>query len=407
MYLLGGLILYFRHNNLTAFLLAIHLLGGTIALFCGGAISMQVLPSTDWHQRAIATLLVVGNTGYLAGVFFALRFPEKKPVLRRMPYALPLILFNLPLLHGVQYFYEIVSFASMNIFSVILVALMLIALIQSFVRERDGFIKAQIGIMLLVIGWGLIGFYALFTWPPANGLLRLETTDIALLSLTSLFAMVATFENVTLYKQKQRTQEQSRMERKHLREELHDNMLNRLANISLLSNAALKSTDPGDKASERIEVIKKEATSYSQYARGLMRVTDDDCTWDEFCSQLRGIGYELTAPYELDFVMECTETPHATPLSPLIKVAIYIIFAEAIGNTAKHARASRIQVELSLETNHATLTYKDNGIGFDPTAEHPGHYGLKAMRRRAIEIGGTLDLDADTEGMLLKLRVPL
>jgi signal transduction histidine kinase len=36
----------------------------------------------------------------------------------------------------------------------------------------------------------------------------------------------------------------------------------------------------------------------------------------------------------------------------------------------------------------------DDGLGFDPASSFPGHLGLRSMRERATQVGGTLEIDS-------------
>ena len=47
---------------------------------------------------------------------------------------------------------------------------------------------------------------------------------------------------------------------------------------------------------------------------------------------------------------------------------------------------------LASEEDGYELTVGDNGIGFRPQAEHPGHLGLHTMRERADDLGWRLDI---------------
>ncbi len=42
------------------------------------------------------------------------------------------------------------------------------------------------------------------------------------------------------------------------------------------------------------------------------------------------------------------------------------------------------------------VSVRDNGRGFDPSqlgpADHAGHFGLRQMRERILDLGGTLDI---------------
>ena len=44
---------------------------------------------------------------------------------------------------------------------------------------------------------------------------------------------------------------------------------------------------------------------------------------------------------------------------------------------------------------HVTLIIQDDGIGFDPSKETSGHFGLVGMRERAELVGGTLKIESE------------
>lgn len=68
----------------------------------------------------------------------------------------------------------------------------------------------------------------------------------------------------------------------------------------------------------------------------------------------------------------------------------YHITQEAIANVAKHAAATRLEINTHLENGSLIVTIFDNGIGFvaqHPHAERSG-YGLSNIEARARSIGG-------------------
>ena len=75
-----------------------------------------------------------------------------------------------------------------------------------------------------------------------------------------------------------------------------------------------------------------------------------------------------------------------------VQVAIYRVCQEALNNIAKHAGASKVEINLKHDDGTAIeLSIHDNGQGFDP--EQPissGHYGLSMMRERAEEVGAQI-----------------
>jgi signal transduction histidine kinase len=80
---------------------------------------------------------------------------------------------------------------------------------------------------------------------------------------------------------------------------------------------------------------------------------------------------------------------------------------EVLRNVERHARATRVDVSLkSTDGTHLELRIEDNGIGFDPGALRPGHFGLVGLREQAELIGADLQIDSKpNEGT--KIRVSL
>ncbi len=75
-----------------------------------------------------------------------------------------------------------------------------------------------------------------------------------------------------------------------------------------------------------------------------------------------------------------------------VQVALYRLCQEGLNNIAKHAGASRVDIQLQYETGAIELRIRDDGRGFDPEQTPPGHYGLSMMRERATAIGATLTI---------------
>jgi signal transduction histidine kinase len=68
---------------------------------------------------------------------------------------------------------------------------------------------------------------------------------------------------------------------------------------------------------------------------------------------------------------------------------------EALRNIERHAKATRVDVELqSVQGTHLELRIEDNGMGFDAGAQRPGHFGIVGLREQAELIGAELRIDS-------------
>jgi signal transduction histidine kinase len=111
-----------------------------------------------------------------------------------------------------------------------------------------------------------------------------------------------------------------------------------------------------------------------------------------------------------------------------IQVVFYRICQESFQNIAKHARASRVEIDLILDVavpraistvprsdavqevavHMVEMRIRDDGLGFDP-AENiaPSHFGLDMMRERARDVGALLTLTSrPNHGTEVTLRWP-
>jgi signal transduction histidine kinase len=79
---------------------------------------------------------------------------------------------------------------------------------------------------------------------------------------------------------------------------------------------------------------------------------------------------------------------------PVIQLVLYQVAKEALGNVVTHAQASKVDVRLTEDSDHWVIEVSDDGMGFDPSVDSPGHYGISIMRERTTALGGLFILDS-------------
>jgi signal transduction histidine kinase len=97
-------------------------------------------------------------------------------------------------------------------------------------------------------------------------------------------------------------------------------------------------------------------------------------------------------------------------LSDAMNICLYRVLQEALTNVVKHARASRVRVELGFQGEAVQLDVEDNGCGMHLAAaeQHPGGIGMLGMRERLELLDGRLELvSAPDQGMRLRAILPL
>lgn len=101
-------------------------------------------------------------------------------------------------------------------------------------------------------------------------------------------------------------------------------------------------------------------------------------------------------------------------LDATVETLLFRSFQEALQNVRKHAKASRVTVELANgpEDGWVTLTVSDDGVGFDPEAVLPkavasSHLGLQSLQQRVELAGGRAEVvSRPNAGTRLIVSVP-
>jgi two-component system sensor histidine kinase UhpB len=96
------------------------------------------------------------------------------------------------------------------------------------------------------------------------------------------------------------------------------------------------------------------------------------------------------------------------PLSEEVEIAVYRVAQESLTNIARHADASRVEIELESGPGSVVLRVADDGRGLpDAPIRANGHTGLRGMRERALLVGGALAVKRSSEGGVeVRLEVP-
>jgi len=178
-------------------------------------------------------------------------------------------------------------------------------------------------------------------------------------------------------------------ERRRLRRDLHDGLGPALASMTLQAEAArdLLHADIG-----QTDEILADLTS------GLQEATAD----------IRRLVYGLRPPALDDLGLLPALRNHAAKFGPqgpaieivaeepfpalpaAVEVAAYRIVQEALTNVMHHAQATRCLVTIGLYANSLKIDITDNGVGMP--RERESGVGLRSMRERAEELGGTCEV---------------
>jgi signal transduction histidine kinase len=183
-------------------------------------------------------------------------------------------------------------------------------------------------------------------------------------------------------------------ERDRIGMDLHDGIIQSIYAVGLtLEHARLLLAEDPDKAHERIEQSINGLNNTIRDIRNYILDLRPRQLSDE--NLMQGLQ-RLVNEFRANTLAEAhingpSDGLVALPASKAL--ALFHICQEALANTAKHAKAKKVDVVVWTTVDRALLEIKDNGRGFDmeSTKSSLGH-GLSNMRTRARNVGGDLEL---------------
>ncbi len=181
-------------------------------------------------------------------------------------------------------------------------------------------------------------------------------------------------------------------ERRRLERNIHDGAQQNLVALSVkLRLASTFAKRNPDRARELVRELEAETEQALETLRDLARGIYPPVLRDEgLAAALRAQAARIEIPVEL-------VTDHVGRYSPDIEAAVYFCCLEALQNVAKHARASRVRVNLREDHGELAFSVSDDGVGFDPQQASQGS-GLQNMADRVSALGGSLEVSGTMGG---------
>jgi signal transduction histidine kinase len=232
---------------------------------------------------------------------------------------------------------------------------------------------------------------------------RLSEAEVTLLKLVADQA-AAIAENARLFTDAQA--HVALQERQRLSRELHDSVSQALYGIALGARTARDHLErnPADARAPLDYVLQLAEAGLAEMRALIFELRPESLEMEGLVGALA----KQTAALRARHGITVDEFVDAEPEAPIaVKEALFRIAQEALNNTAKHARASHVELRLKSAGETLVAEIRDDGAGFDAGAQFPGHLGLQSMRERAFRLGGNVEIFSSAgNGTLVRAMIP-
>ncbi len=183
-------------------------------------------------------------------------------------------------------------------------------------------------------------------------------------------------------------------ERRRISRDLHDDINQRLALLAMdIEGIERRLSSSPDHLGRAVRAIQDRVVELSDVVRHLAYQLHPSILDDlGLPIALQRLVDEFTARSRIQGSFEHKNIPSVIPQE--VAACLYRVAQESLSNVARHAAASRVDVELSRSRSGLSVTITDNGVGFDSDQPRHGPHGLGllGMKERVALVQGDLQV---------------
>ncbi len=235
---------------------------------------------------------------------------------------------------------------------------------------------------VIILGSAVLLFFLMFFY-----LFMLQLHRRRILHQKEMFNLKVQYEQVILQAQLE-IQEQTF---RNISQEIHDNIGQVLSLAKLNLNALHGSSDKKEQIEVTEQLLGKAISDLRDLSKSLLgeKISDLGLV-TAIENELKLIGKTLSIQTRLSY------DENEVMVDDEQTIVVFRMVQEIFNNCLKHAKASKLEVNITTENNKTCISIADNGIGFDMDCleEKQTGIGLKSMRQRAQLIQATLQINS-------------
>jgi signal transduction histidine kinase len=211
-------------------------------------------------------------------------------------------------------------------------------------------------------------------------------------------------ENIRQYQARIDDEQRYQREKEKILKDLHDGVGGATMNMTLLAELAMRESSMTEIKKALTTIAELGRENLMEIQRFLNSLDTAKANWHIFTAEMRHYGSTMIEPHVMSFDLEAAAEDMDAPIDSLMFLNLFRIYKEALTNIIKHSRAKAVTVGLTVGKERLEMTIHDDGIGLDE--KKGAGRGLKHMRIRAEELGGTLIVISE-KGTAVRLSLPL
>ncbi len=198
-------------------------------------------------------------------------------------------------------------------------------------------------------------------------------------------------------------------QRSRIARDLHDDLGADLSRVAILSERLRLEPLPPEATRRQLETIATASRDMVENIRELVWAADPrNDRFANLAAYLREYAAGLLEDAGLRAHLDFAEEAVPGSLTSEFRRNVFLAVKEALGNILKHAAATEVEVRLRVRGRQLEIRVTDNGRGFEPAKVGQFSSGLRNLRQRLANVGGSVQVTSEVgRGTTVELRAPL
>ena len=235
---------------------------------------------------------------------------------------------------------------------------------------------------------------------------------MGLVGLLLLMGIIYFTWNISQFKAKRKLQLLEKQiavdaERNRISADMHDEIGSGITHIALLSEL-IQVQHKNEKE------IKKDVQIISSSARGLVQTMGEiiwalnpqNDTLENLLAYIREKSQLYFEPFDMQLLICFPDEVPLVKLTNEKRRNLYLVTKELLNNAMKHSGATTVSLHVDFNQNKYRFHITDNGIGMNENNIKPHNNGVRNLKKRMQEIGGTIEWSSTEKGTSVKFCLP-
>jgi len=197
-------------------------------------------------------------------------------------------------------------------------------------------------------------------------------------------------------------------QRMNIAKDMHDEIGSGLSHIAMLSELIIHQDQVEPKVKAEVGIISNTSRQLVESMSEIVwAINPQNETLENLAAYLREQTNKYFEPFDIDYNISITDELPEVKLSNLQRRNLFLVTKETLNNALKHASASAISLSLEIRGKKLIFKISDNGKGFEKEKIRKSANGLKNMKGRMAEIGGSFEIDSQPSGTQVTYSMPL